>query len=315
MKIRDEILRLLQLDPSYSSTALARQLRLSDATISYHIKKLKKEGAIKVINSGGRNIFENAPSKTSKTPLENAPTIPSSTIGYKPSLAPSKENSHVIRVHAYALSWRIEHAQSLDKLKAELAHASIQYSMKGLGYLFFRIGSISARLTQESLTLWAPEHDVEQEPAALSQAYSEIEQQLRRAFSYVNNILALHISAAPEQLQGHTAFVADEGAEQAQQLKHKLEVRDPIDKQLRFMVDSSTGTPEAEFVHKVHFKPDSERYASMVDDVTRLNEWNTLKEIVKENTHLMNYYANNMALHVKVLRKLDRKLSQRTLSD
>lgn len=78
-------------------------------------------------------------------------------------------------------------------------------------------------------------------------------------------------------------------------------------------MDVSTGEPEAEFMHRKHFKPDSEKYARMVDDVTRLDGWERLNGLVRDAVELQHYYAQNMALHVKILKKLDRKLSQRTL--
>ena len=95
--------------------------------------------------------------------------------------------------------------------------------------------------------------------------------------------------------------------------------RSPIDKQRRLGIDKSKGFREWEYYHRLSAGTDKDTGDSQFNGVLdgKINLWdiNFLKEHMIKQDNLLQGYARQIEIHLKVMNKIDKKLSQRTLRE
>jgi hypothetical protein len=189
----------------------------------------------------------------------------------------------------------------------------------------FRIGEITIRLTSRSLLLFTKELYTDNRTPSI-----EAELAIKHRF----DALALEYEARLEKvarfrlkridkdtLESH--IVTQHWAEQ----KHPLAeagssnsmvlAKSPIDGQRRLGWDVSKGPREAELYHHLTADTDKdaldEQFNMLLDGKIDLRDIPEIKAIVMQQAELYEGYKRQIELHLKVMRKIDQKLSQKRL--
>lgn len=201
-------------------------------------------------------------------------------IGYNTTTIPL--SSKLIRIHAYAVLFKLQAKLDQYEVQKKLKNAGIPYRKKDRGY-FFTIKGIQACISTQAVTIWAKEIDVPNDQQSLEKGYSEIEAQIASIINDINIFLELW-QTVPQGvvITNHVAFVNDEGAVQKVQNNETIDIADPEDQKKRIGIDLSTGKPELEFFHRKHAKKDSRLYIEFLTDVEMNEAWRHNKAMLKD---------------------------------
>ena len=186
-----------------------------------------------------------------------------------------------------------------------------------------KIGRITAKLTTKHLELYTKDIytdnrslSIELE-AAIKEEFDKLAQEIEQRANIKlkrlkKGVFKTYITAQHYAEENHPF------AEQAPDSPMIL-ARSPIDKQRRLGIDKSKGFREWEYYHRLSAGTDKDIGDSQFNGVLdgKINLWdiNFLKEHMIKQDNLLQGYARQIEIHLKVMNKIDRKLSQRTLRE
>ena len=199
----------------------------------------------------------------------------------------------------------------------------MQITLKNNTQAILKIGSITAKLTTKHLELYSK--DIYTDNRSLS---IELEDAIKREFDAVASEIEQRCNLKLKRIKRgvfETSITAQHYAEEnhpfAEQAPDSpmILARSPIDAQRRLGIDKSKGFREWEYYHRLSAGTDKDTGDSQFNGVLdgKINLWdiNFLKEHMIKQDNLLQGYARQIEIHLKVMNKIDRKLSQRTLRE
>ena len=244
-------------------------------------------------------------------------------------------NSHVVaqkvklqviptRAHKLGVAYPLRNHLAPDtppdllQFKGREAHP---VALKNNKQAILKIGNITAKLTTRRLELYSK--DIYTDNRTLS---IELEDEVKKEFDKVAEEIEARSGITLKRLRKDvfdTSIIAQHYAEeehpasQAGPDNHKILAYSPIDHQRRLGWDTSKGPRELEFYHRLSAGTDKDTLDSQFNGVLdgKIDLWDIpfLKEYYVKQSDMLTGYARQIELHLAVMKKIDRKLSQKKL--
>ncbi len=238
-----------------------------------------------------------------------------------------------VRIHNYGLSYELSHPLGASQPPILLNAPAI--ALKHNTYGLIHTGSITLKLTTRHLEIYTKDiYTDNRTPAIVAEAAIkerfdslalEQEQLAKGHYSLMRIGTALYSKVVKQ----HWAEEHHSLAEQADSNTKTILAIHPIDKQQRLIVDMSKGFKELETVHKLTAGEDKDsidrQFNAVLDgdiDLMHVAKIERIEEALdrlvsmqeERDIKVANLYAN-IALHLKVMRKIDVRLNQKVLKE
>ena len=301
----------------YSSTQIARELGLSKPSITYHTNKMKEAGLIEFKKEGiVRRIL--LTSKGARGVVDVSNKLPTK------------------RFHAYGLRY-----QRLGTLKGQLEPAKMFSEAREANVTITTLknttqvtikADITTKLTTQSLILYAPSLYYHRgAPAITMEAEAKkVLDEVARAWVDKLDIKLRCVRPGVLWSEVIQEEIADEGHELGKAAVPdggQVVLARHSDGKARLTGDWSTKKqPELEAVHRASAGEDSDtidrQFSSVLNGELNLLDINKLKDMALEQEakynrqfEIVNKLTKQVELHLRIMEKIDRKLSQRTLKE
>jgi len=321
-RLEGKNLRILNLiDEKIRPHRIAELLGISRFNLASHIRQLKKHGYIQSYKWG---IYLVTP--------EGIRAI------YKGGGGTPQVNKSSKRLHALGLKYTLK-----DELSPAFKPRELAYKLEvpatmidEFNQAIIYIG-VTARLTSKSLILYAPELYYDRgQPSIVAEAQAKtildkeallLEQKLAKFTSF--KLMRISLRASEQVLLSDIVSeeIADEGHPMAEASKSKQSkivlARHPFDDKERLIMDGSKmrtkGLKELEAVRVESAGEDSDTIDSQFNGVLdgRIDLWDIpkLKGEYASAVVLLGEYKKQIELHLKIMKKIDKKLSQKSIKE